>query len=47
MGLKSKPSEPMIEGKWYKKIKTDDSFWNIEKDDGKSVLSVTIDKFEG
>ena len=47
VALKSNPGEPMIQGKWYKKIKTEESFWNIEKDGSKSVLNVTIDKFEG
>jgi len=45
--LKSKPNEPLVEGKWYKKINPGESFWNIEKDGERAVLNVTIEKFEG
>lgn len=45
--LKSKPNEPLVEGKWYKKINPGESFWNIEKDGDKATLNVTIEKFEG
>ena len=45
--LKSNPNEPLIQGKWYKKINPSESFWNIEKDGEKSILNVNIEKHEG
>ena len=47
VALKSKPNEPIVEGKWCKKINSGDSFWSIEKSGAKSTLSVTLEKFEG
>ena len=47
VSLKSKPNEPIVDGKWYKKINPGESFWNIEKDGDKATLNVTIEKFEG
>lgn len=38
MAMKANPSEPIISGKWYKKIKTEESFWNIEKEGDTSTL---------
>ena len=29
--FKSNPSEPLIEGKWYKKVNSGECFWNIER----------------
>ena len=45
--MKSKPTEPIVEGKWYKKINPGESFWNLEKDGEKVTLQVTVDKFDG
>lgn len=36
--LKSKPDEPLLAGKWYQKIHTDEALWSIERDGGKCVL---------
>jgi hypothetical protein len=47
VALKSKPTEFLVEGKWYKKINPGESFWNLEKDGDKVTLNVTIEKFEG
>ena len=47
VGMKGKSGEPMVVGKWYKKIKEDESLWSIEKEKDKSILTVTIEKFEG
>jgi arsenate reductase-like glutaredoxin family protein len=47
VSLKSKPGEPLVEGKWFKKINPGESFWNIERDGDKATLNVTIEKFEG
>ena len=47
VALKSKPTEPIVEGKWYKKINPGESFWNLEKDGEKVTLQVTVDKFDG
>ena len=47
VALKAKPSEPIIDGKWYKKINPGESFWNLEKDGDKVTLQVTVDKFDG
>lgn len=46
VALKANPSEPIVSGKWHKKIKPEETFWNIERDGGKSVLNVTIEKYE-
>lgn len=47
VSMKGKGGEPIVEGKWNKKIKEDESLWSIEKEDNKSILNVTIEKFEG
>ena len=47
VSLKGKSDEPMVSGKWHKKINAGESIWNIERDGQKSSLSVTIEKFEG
>jgi hypothetical protein len=47
VSLKSKPSEPLIEGKWAKKINPGETFWNLEREGDKSTLNVTIEKHEG
>lgn len=46
VALKSKPNEPIIDGKWPKKIHAEESFWNIERDAGKSTLQITMEKYE-
>ena len=46
VALKSKPNEPIIDGKWRKKIHAEESFWNIERDGEKSVLQITMEKYE-
>lgn len=46
IALKSKPNEPLIDGKWCKKIHAEESFWNIERDGGKSTLQITMEKYE-
>lgn len=47
VSLKSKKDEPLVDGKWYKKINSGESIWSIERDGDKSILNVTIEKFEG
>jgi hypothetical protein len=39
-------SEPIMEGKWCKKIKPDDSLWTVESDGGKRCLQLTLQKFD-
>lgn len=46
IALKSKPNEPLIDGKWCKKIHAEESFWNIERDGAKSTLQITMEKYE-
>ena len=46
--MKGKPDEPaLLQGKWCKKIKAEESIWNIERDGEKSTMTITIEKFEG
>ena len=47
VGLKSKPDEPIIDGRWYKKINSGESLWNLERDGDKVTLNITIEKLEG
>mmetsp|Transcript_4911 Transcript_4911/g.7353 ORF Transcript_4911/g.7353 Transcript_4911/m.7353 type:complete len:326 (-) Transcript_4911:39-1016(-) len=46
VGLKSKPDEPLVDGKWNKKVNSSECFWSVERDGGKSTLSVTLEKHE-
>jgi len=47
LAFKNKKDEPLIEGKWHKKINPGESFWNVERDGGKVTLNVSIEKHEG
>ena len=47
VAMKGKGGDPIVAGKWYKKIKEDESLWSIEKEKDKVILNVTIEKFEG
>jgi hypothetical protein len=47
VSMKGKGGDPIVVGKWYKKIKEDESLWSIEKESDKVILNVTIEKFEG
>lgn len=45
--LKANPSEPLLLGKWCKKIHSDEALWSIERDGDKCTLQMTIEKHEG
>lgn len=45
--LKANPSEPLLIGKWCKKIHSDEALWSIERDGDKCTLQMTIEKHEG
>lgn len=45
--MKSNLQQPILEGKWCKKINSGESFWNIDRDGDKVTLNVTISKYEG
>ena len=46
--LKGQPNEPAImEGNWHKKINSEESLWNIERDGEKSTMTVSLEKREG
>lgn len=46
--LKGKPSEPAIlEGKWHKKVNSEECLWNLERSGGKSTMTLTLEKKEG
>ena len=45
MGLKGK--EAIIDGELHKKVKVDDSMWNLESDGAKRLLNLSLQKFEG
>lgn len=47
VALKSKPNEPLLEGKWCKKVNSGECFWNVERDGTKSTLSLSLEKHEG
>jgi hypothetical protein len=47
VNLKGKSAEPILEGKWNKKINPSESFWSVERDGAKSTLSLTLEKHEG
>ena len=38
VSLKASPNEPIVEGKWHKKVKAEDSTWVIESDGNKKTL---------
>ena len=42
VAYKSKPNEPLIDGKWNKKINAGESFWSVEKDRNKRTLLITL-----
>lgn len=39
--------ELIIEGKWYKPIKNDETIWSIIDEKGQKFLQLTIEKNEG
>lgn len=41
-----KGKEPILQGEFCEKIKTEDTLWTIETVDGKKILQLTIDKFD-
>lgn len=47
LALKSNPSEPLISGKFCKKVNPGECFWNIERDGEKSTMNLTLCKHEG
>ena len=47
VAFKNKPSEPILEGKWPKKVNASESFWNIERDGDKATMNITLEKREG
>ena len=47
LALKSNPKEPLLEGKWCKKINAGESIWNLERDGQKSTLAITLEKYDG
>lgn len=47
LALKGKANEPIIEGKWHKKINVGETFWNVERDGSKSIFNLTLEKSEG
>lgn len=47
VAMKAKPNEPIISGKWHKKINSSESFWSIETDGNKKTLLIQIEKKEG
>ena len=38
VSLKGKGDEPLVSGKWHKKINAGESIWNMERDGDKSTL---------
>ena len=46
VALKSDLNNPIVEGKWNKKIMADDSLWTIERDGGKVTLNATLVKYQ-
>lgn len=47
LALKANADEPLINGKWFKKVNSSECFWNIEREGEKSILNVTLEKSEG
>jgi hypothetical protein len=47
LAVKGKANEPIVEGKWHKKINVGETFWNVERDGAKSVFNLTLEKSEG
>jgi len=47
INLKGQKAEPLIEGKWCKKINSGESIWSIERDGDKVTMNITIVKYEG
>lgn len=46
VSLKSNPKEPLVEGKWCKKVQAADSYWSVERDGDKATLSIQVEKYE-
>jgi hypothetical protein len=44
--LKANKNEPLLEGKWAKKINGSESLWSLEKDGDSSLLVITLEKIE-
>ena len=40
VGLKGQP--PLIDGEFHKKIKVEDSMWNMESDGNKRLMNLTL-----
>ena len=38
LNMKGKANEPILEGKWAKKVNAGECFWNLERDGEKSIL---------
>ena len=47
LNMKGKANEPILEGKWAKKVNAGECFWNLERDGEKSILQLTLEKREG
>jgi len=45
VGVKGQP--PIIDGELHKKVKMEDSMWNMESDGNKRLMNLTLQKFEG
>ena len=46
INMKGKAAEPMVEGKWCKKVNSSESIWSIERDGDKATMNITIVKYE-
>ena len=46
VSLKSNPSEPLLDGKWCKKVHAGDSYWSVERDGDKCTLNIQVEKYD-
>lgn len=45
---KGKPNEPAImDGKWHKKVNSEECLWNLERSGAKSTMTISLEKKEG
>ena len=47
ISLKNNKDEPLIDGKWCKKVNSGESIWSIEREGEKATMNITVVKFAG
>lgn len=46
IALKTKPNEPIVDGPLHKEVKTDETIWSVQDENGQRVLSINFEKVD-